>query len=119
MRALARAYLAVSLLGALHAIRRHLPARPVGWQFPGTPRAQALTIGTPLSAPPAMLVALLVAIRMGHRDAIRLLSLLFLLGIVAEADTPTTLRAPFADPFTTGCTALEIVLPIAMLVDSR
>jgi hypothetical protein len=87
--------------------------------FPGTPGVQALTVGTPLSAPPPMLVALLLAAGGRHRGALRLLLLLFLLGVIAETDTRTALRQPAADPLTTACIALDIVLPVAMLLESR
>lgn len=119
VRALAKVYLLVSLLGAVHAVRRGRPARFAGLHFPGTPLAHALTIGTPLSAPPAMLAALLFAVRSRRRGATCLLALLFFLGIIAEPDSLAALRKPTSDPLATGCAALDTALPIALLVTAR
>jgi hypothetical protein len=100
-------------------VKRRRPARFVGLRLPGSPLAHALTIGTPLSAPPAMLIALVVASRKQRRDAIKFLSVMFLLGVAGEADTAATIRHPFADPLGTGCTVLEMLVPVAMLMESR
>lgn len=119
MSLLVKGYVAVSVVGAVHAVRRGRPARFAGLRFPGTPGAHALTIGTPLSAPPAMLVGLLLAARRQRGDVIKILSVLFLLGVAAEPDTRAALRHPSADPLSTGCSVLELMLPVAMLVDFR
>ncbi len=119
MRALARVYIAVSLLGAVHAVRRGRPARFAGLRFPGTPFAHALTVGTPLSAPPAMLAALTIAVRKNHVGATRMLSFLFLVGILAEPDSWAALRQPKADPSATGWTVLDAALPIALFTKAR
>ncbi|MEK7425065.1 MAG: hypothetical protein AAB131_14640 [Actinomycetota bacterium] len=112
-------YLVVSVAGAVHAVRRGRPARFAGLRFPGTPGAHALTIGTPLSAPPAMLIGLFVAARRQRGDVLKILSVLFVVGVAAEPDTLAALRHPSADPLSTGCTVLELVLPMAMLARLR
>lgn len=67
MQSLARCYVAVCVVGAIHAVRRGRHARFLHVQLPGTPIQHALTIGSPLSASPIMQVALLAA------DALRTL----------------------------------------------
>jgi hypothetical protein len=120
VRALVTAYLAGSVVGAVHSIRRGRHARFAGLHLPGTPLAHALTIGSPLSAPPAMLLALVVAERTGRRDLVSALSMLFLVGIAAEADTvPTLLLHPSADRLRTTCVLLDVALPVVMLVAAR
>jgi hypothetical protein len=115
MRALVTSYVAVSVVGAVHAVRRGSTARFAGVRLPGTPRTHALTIGSPLSAPPVLLIALVVAARQRRSDAINVLSGLFLIGIAGEADTWATVRRPSADPVRTVCAGLAAALPIAML----
>jgi hypothetical protein len=119
VRAFAKLYIIVSVVGAVHAVRRGRPARFAGLSFPGTPLAHALTVGTPLSAPPPMLLALAAAVRNDRRRPTRLLALLLLVGIMAEPDSWAALRGPTADPQATACTALEVALPIALLVAGR
>jgi hypothetical protein len=116
VRALVTAYLAGSVFGAVHSVRHRRHARFAGLRLPGSPGAHALTVGSPLSAPPAMLLALLVARRRGRYDLIEALSVLFLIGIAAEADTVPTLLHPREDPMRTACVALDVALPAAMLV---
>ncbi len=118
MRILVKLYVAVSLIGAVHSIRRGKPARLFGLHFPGSVAAQALTIGTAISAPPTMLAALLVAESRGRRDIVRILSMMFICGVLGEADTPTALRRPRADPLGTACVALEVLLPAAIFAGS-
>src|SRR5262245_2252134 len=115
VRALATAYIGVSVVGAVHSLRRKRLARFLGMQLPGPPVAQALTIGTPLSAPPVMLVALALAAHRRHDTALLMLSAMFLFGIVGEPDTYSTLRRPGVDPVGTTWTVLEAALPAAML----
>ncbi len=119
MRALVTAYLAGSVVGAVHSVRRRRHARFAGLQFPGTPFAHAVTIGSPLSAPPAILITLVVAERTGRSGLVKALSALFLIGIAAEADTLATLRHPSKDPLSTTCVVLDVALPAAMLVAVR
>ena len=112
-------YLAVAVVGAVHAVRRERPARFAGIDLPGTPAQQALTVGTPLSAPPLMLAALLVASRRGRNDIVRMLAMLFIVGIAGEVDTWSALRQPTADLLATACVVLNAALPAAMVWRSR
>lgn len=118
MRLLVRSILAVSLVGALAALDRQRMARFVGIRLPGSPVAQALTVGTSMSAPPVMLGALVISARSGRTDIVRLLSALFLVGILGEPDTWSVVRRPRSDPLATACVALEILLPVALLQKS-
>ena len=90
-----------------------------GINVPGTAAQHALTIGSPLSAPPLMLIALIAASRRGRTDAVRLLAGMLIFGILGEVDTWTTLRRPGLDPVGTACVALDVVLPVALLVETR
>ena len=108
-------YVAVSGVGAWHSLRRRRIARVFGIQLAGSPLAQALTLGTPLSAPPVMLIALILAEHREREDVIAVLAPLFLLGLLGEADTMHTVRGPTADPMSTICVVLEAALPLAML----
>ena len=119
MRSLVPSYAAVAVVGAVHSIRRGRPARFVGIRLPGTPAQHAWTIGTPLSAPPLMLAALAVAARRGRDDIVRMLAMLFVVGIAGEVDTWATLRRPAADPLGTACVALDAAIPAAMLWGTR
>ena len=112
-------YLAVAVVGAVHAVRLERPVRFAGINLPGTPSQQALTVGTPLSAPPVLLAALLVSSRRGRNDIVRMLAMLFLLGIAGEVDTWTTLRNPTVDLLATTCVLLDVVLPAAMVWDTK
>lgn len=118
MRFLVRSILAVSLLGAVAAVGRQRKARFAGIRFPGSPVAQALTVGTAMSAPPVMLGALVISARRGRTDLVRLLSALFLMGILGEPDTWSVVRRPRSDRLATACVALEIALPGALLRES-
>jgi hypothetical protein len=119
VRALVSAYLAGSVVGAVHSVRSGRHARFAGLPFPGSPGVQALTIGTPLSAPPAMLLALVVARWRDRSDLVRALAVLFLIGIAAEADTMPTLLHPREDRLRTACVALDVAVPAVMLVAAR
>lgn len=68
-----------------------------------------------MSAPPVMLGALVISARSGRTDIVRLLSALFLVGILGEPDTWSVVRRPRSDRLATACVALEIVLPAALL----
>ena len=124
MRFSAGSYVAVSVAGAIHAVRRSRHARFLGIQLPGTPLQHAMTIGSPLSAPPAMQVALLAAVRptvpqpVRHRW-VRWLAVMFLVGIVGEVDTRTTLLHPTGDRFAAVVLLLEVVLPVSLLWSAR
>ncbi len=115
MRSLESSYLAVAVVGAVHAVRRERPARFAGIDLPGTPAQQALTVGTPLSAPPVMLVAVVVAGLRHRSDIVRTLAMLFIAGIAGEVDTWTTPCKPIADPLATVCVLLDVALPTAIL----
>ena len=114
VRLLATSYIAVSAVGAIHSLRRRRPARLLGVGLPGPPIAQAISIGTPLSAPPAMLVALAIAADRRRDRALLALSAMFLLGITGEPDTYRAIRRPRADPIATVCVALAVAIPAAM-----
>ncbi len=112
-------YLAVAVVGAVHAVRLERPVRFAGINLPGTPSQQALTVGTPLSAPPVLLAALLVSSRRGRNDIVRMLAMLFIVGIAGEVDTWSALRKPTADLLATACVVLNAALPAAMVWKSR
>jgi hypothetical protein len=124
MRLLAGSYVVAATAGAFHAVARGRPARFLGVRLPGTAAQHALTIGSPLSAPPIMLVALLAAAWPNPRDPTRTawarrLSVLFLVGIAGEPDTWSTLRRPASDPIATACVVLDLALPAAVLRSAR
>ena len=119
MRAIESSYLAVVVVGAVHAVRLERPVRFAGINLQGTPRHQALTVGTPLSAPPVLLAVLLVASRRGRNDIVRMLAMLFLLGTAGEVDTWTALRNPTVDLLATACVLLDVVLPAAMVWETK
>lgn len=110
-----RSIVAVNGLGAVRAIQRDRPCRFLGIPFPGTPLQHAMTVGSPMSAPPLMLGALLVGAQRGRHDVVGLLSAMFLVGILSEPDTWETLRQPRSDPLSTVCAASEIALPTLLL----
>lgn len=115
MRFLARAYVVTGIVGAVHAVRRGLPARFAGVRLPGSPLQHAVTLGTPLSAPPLAWLAVLLAEGRGRNDIVRKLALLFVVGIAGEPDTWSTLRRPAEDPTATALVALDLVLPMLMI----
>jgi len=119
MRTLARFYVALCVVGATHAVSIGRPCRFAGLHYPGSPAQHAITVGTPLSAPPFMLLALLIAARRDRPDVTRALAMMFLVGIAAEVDTWATLRRPTSDPISTMCVALDIALPATMLGAAR
>lgn len=106
---------ATSVVGAVHSVRRARPARFLGVRSPGTQGAQAWTIGTPLSAPPWMLGALVVAAHRDRRGPVRGLSAGFLVGILGEVDTWSTIRRPRSDPVAAACVAAYLVLPTLLI----
>jgi hypothetical protein len=65
-----------------------------------------------------MLAALALAARRGHRDTVRLLSTVLILGILGEIDTWTTLRQPGIDPLGTACVALDLILPAGLILET-
>jgi len=119
MRLVVRSILAVSFVGAAHSVLQNRPARFAGIRLPGTAAQHALTIGTPLSAPPLMLVALTVACRRERHDVVRLLAATLVIGIFGEADTWTTIRKPRTDPLGMTCVALGVVLPTSLIWKAR
>ena len=96
-------YLAVAVVGADHAVRRERLGRFAGIDLPGTPAQQPRSGCTPLSAPPLMFTALLVASRRGRNDIVRMLAMLFIVGIACEVDTRSAPRKPTADLPATAC----------------
>jgi hypothetical protein len=68
-----------------------------------------------------MLALLLYADRRNRRRLTQMLAALAIVGLLAEADTWTTLRRPGADPTRALIVGAEILLPISMLrgVDGR
>jgi hypothetical protein len=118
VRVLAIAYVGVSVVGAVHSLRRGREARFLGVQLPGPAVAKALSIGTPLSAPPAMLAALALAACRRRDDALFVLGAMFLVGILGEPDTYRAVRRPTADPLGSMCAALEAAVPTAIVVSA-
>ncbi len=82
-------YVAVAVVGTVHAVRRERPARFGGIELPGTPAQQALSVGTPL------------------------------VGIAGEVDTWCALRKPTAELLATVCVVLDATLPAAFVWGSR
>jgi hypothetical protein len=115
MRALARSYLAVSVVGAALAVRRDRPARLFGLRYPGTVVQQAFTIGTAASPPPCMLALLWWADRRENASLLRLLAAGYLVGVFGEPDTTRALRRAAADPLGAAVAVLQIALPAALL----
>lgn len=111
-------YAITGVIGAVHAVRRDLVARFGGWRWPGTPIVQAVSIGTALSAPPALLVAAIVDLCRPQRWR-RWLAVGFLIGAAGERDTYRTLRHPSRHPLATMITATNLSLPAAMLFIDR
>ncbi|MEO6570291.1 MAG: hypothetical protein ABIO83_01970 [Ilumatobacteraceae bacterium] len=111
-------YAMIGATGAVQAVRRDLPARFGGLRWPGTPIIQALSTGTALSAPPALLVAAIIDDCRSRRWS-RLLAMGFLVGAAGECDTYRTLRHPRRDPATTIISAANLSLPAAMLLLDR
>jgi len=107
---------AVSAVGAVHAVRRNRPARFAAIHLPGSPAAHACTIGSPLSAPPLMLAALVGSAASERAGVVRLLSAGFLIGILGEVDTWSVVRRPASDPVAAACIAGYLVLPAVMLM---
>lgn len=107
--------LVVSAMGAGRSVRRGRPAQFAGVRLPGSAAQHALTIGSPLSAPPLMVAGLAVAHRRGRDDIVAWIAAAMVVGIVGEPDSWTTLRHPMSDPITTLCVVSDIVLP-ALLV---
>lgn len=77
---------------------------------------QALTIGTPLSAPPALLAALALAELRSDRQRRRALALVFAVGVLGEPDSWRALANPRDEPATTVLVALDLAMPLAMLL---
>jgi hypothetical protein len=119
MRWLIRALLGASVVGAVHAIRLRRPARFAAIPLPGSAAVHAATIGSPLSAPPLMLAALVIAERRGRPDVIAVLSGLFVVGILGEVDTWHAVRAPGADPVATACVVAYVLIPAALVATAR
>lgn len=120
MRLLAGSYVAVSVVGAIHACRQGRTARFAGVRLPGTAVQHALTIGSPLSAPPILHVAMLRVVQGDHAEArlrtwMRRLGALFLVGIAGEPDSWSALRRPADDPLSAVCVLLDVALPVAMI----
>jgi hypothetical protein len=106
MRALVWSYTAIGAAGATQCIRRGRPARFAGIPLPGSAKQHAVSIGTPLSPPPFMSVALLAALRADRNEAIRILAVVFTVGLLGEPHTWATLRRPGRDPIDTLCVLL-------------
>jgi len=115
MRWMVRTLLLVSAIGAADSIHRQRPARFAGLRLPGSATQHALTIGSPLSAPPLMLAALVAADRRGRTDLVRLLAAMFIIGILGEIDTWADLSDPTAAPIATACAAAYVLLPAGMI----
>ena len=119
MRATSTAYVVASVVGAAHSVRGGRTARFGGVRLPGSPLLHALTIGTPLSAPPVMVAAMVWAERRDRPDVTRALAALFVVGILGEVDTWSTLAHPRRSPFTTALVALDLILTISIQAEAR
>jgi hypothetical protein len=118
VRAAAWATVAISGVGAAHSVRRNRTARFLAVPVPGSPAVHACTIGSPLSAPPLMLAALVAAATRERAGVVRLLSAGFLVGILGEVDTWSVVRRPTSDPVAAACVAGYLALPAVMLVSA-
>jgi len=112
-------YFVVSVVGAVQAVRTSRSAQFAGLRLPGTPRTQAFTVGTAFSAPPLMLITLLVASRRQRTNLVTALAVLFVVGVLGERDTYAVMRRPTFEPLSTLCVVLEAALPLAMLDHCR
>lgn len=119
MRSLLKSYLVLNVVGAALSVQRRRSPRLFGIRLPGTPLIHALTIGSPMSAPPLMLMALIVAERRRRLDVVAAISAMFVCGIAGEADTVAALRRPRADPVVTALVVLELVVPGSLFVVAR
>ena len=116
---LAIGYVAISVIGAVHAVRHARPARFGGLRLPGTALTHAMTVGTPLSAHPAMLCMFVFATWRQRSAVVGALCILALVGIAGEPDTWSLVRHRPDDAVSAACVALEAALPIAMLLENR
>ncbi len=98
------------------SVQRRRAARFAGVTLPGPPLVQALTIGTPLSAPPALLVALALAELRSDRRWRHALAIVFAVGVLGEPDSWRALAHPRDQPATTFLVALDLAMPLAMLI---
>jgi hypothetical protein len=106
-------YAGIASLATALAIRDRHPARLLGFDVPGSVVQQALTVGTGIS-PPAALIAVSAAVPEEQRLR-KLLASLFLAGALAEPVTWRALRRPIDDPLLTAAVVANVVLPIADL----
>lgn len=118
-------YLANAGLGTWLAIRLDLPGRPFGLRTGLTPVWDfVLGLGTALSAPLVLLVALVVlntlirrqgAIRRRAAAGLALLGTGFLIGMLAEPITWRLLRSSEVDPVLAGVVIANLVLPVVIV----
>lgn len=126
LRWVSGAYLAVAALGTWLAIRDDLAGRPFGWELPLTPLANfVFGLGTALSAPLVLLLALVAAnLLMGRGEKTRrraatliaILSIGFLVGMLAEPITRDLLRPGTVDLLPAAVVIINLILPLAMVL---
>ncbi|HEX9260285.1 MAG TPA: hypothetical protein VF855_12155 [Acidimicrobiales bacterium] len=107
-----RTYAVAGLAATVLAIRRDEPARPFGIGFPGPVAAQALVVGTGLSAP----VPMLPLVWQARSPKVKgMLAAMFLVGALGEPVTWRTLRRPLRNPLVTAVVVANIALPVIHL----
>jgi len=120
------AYLATAALGTWLAIRDDLAGRPFGWETSLTPlESFVFGLGTALSAPLILVVALVAAnllMRRSRTPAARaayLIALLgagFFVGMLAEPITQDILDPGSVGPLPTAIVIANLLLPLALVL---
>lgn len=119
-------YLATAALGTWLAIRDDLAGQPFGWDTSLTPLASfVFGLGTALSAPLLLLLALVAANLLMRRDGrtgrkaadlIALLGTGFFVGMLAEPITQDILHLGSVDLLPTAIVIANLLLPLAMVM---
>ncbi len=120
------AYLAVAALGTWVAVRDDLAGRPFGWDLPLSPLSNfVFGLGTALSAPLVLLLALVAAnlllgrgqqVRRRAAGVIAFLGTGFEIGMLAEPISRNVLDSFSRDPLTSVIVSANLLLPLAMVI---
>ena len=119
-------YIGTAALGTWVAVQEGMAGRPFGWDLGMAPLPSfVFGLGTALSAPLVLLIALVAANVMLHRErghahvglvALAVLAAGFLVGMLAEPITWRLLRTGSGFGLTTGVVIANIVLPVILIV---
>jgi len=120
------AYLAVAALGTWVAVRDDLAGRPFGWDLALSPLSNfVFGLGTALSAPLVLLLALVAAnlllgrgqqVRRRAAGVIAFLGTGFEIGMLAEPISRNVLDSFSRDPLTSVIVSANLLLPVAMVI---